>query len=84
MASASHLNEKTTKFIELFDKPNIISTGSSLTMFKFFDLGTKAFELEAGNTVNEPVNYAVRVAIEQAVVELIKQGEEQSLWKYKD
>ena len=53
-------------------------------MFKFFDLGTKAFELEAGNTVNEPVNYAVRVAIEQAVVELIKQGEEQSLWKYKD
>jgi len=63
---------------------SIISTGSSLTMFKFFDLGTKAFELEAGNTVNEPVNYAVRVAIEQAVVELIKQGEEQSLWKYKD
>jgi curli production assembly/transport component CsgG len=63
---------------------SIISTGSSLTMFKFFELGTKAFELEAGNTVNEPVNYAVRVAIEQAVVELIKQGEEQSLWKYKD
>lgn len=61
----------------------IISTGTSMTMFKFFDLGTKAFELEAGNTVNEPVNYAVRVAIEQAVVELIKQGEEQSLWKYK-
>lgn len=61
----------------------IISTGSSMTVFKFFDLGTKAFEFEAGNTVNEPVNYAVRVAIEQAVVELIKDGAVKKLWKFK-
>lgn len=61
----------------------IISSGSSLTVFKFFDLGTQAFEAEAGNTVNEPVNYAVRVAIEQAVVELIKEGERRKLWSYK-
>jgi curli production assembly/transport component CsgG len=61
----------------------IISSGSSLTVFKFFDMGTQAFEAEAGNTVNEPVNYAVRVAIEQAVVELIKEGERKRLWSYK-
>jgi len=61
----------------------IISTGSSMTVFKFFDLGTNAFEAEAGNTVNEPVNYAVRVAIEQAVVELIKEGEKKKLWRFK-
>ena len=62
----------------------IISSGSSMTVFKFFDMGTNSFEAEAGNTINEPVNYAVRVAIEQAVVELIKAGEKRELWKFKE
>ena len=61
----------------------IISSGSSMTVFKFFDMGTSSFEAEAGHTINEPVNYAVRVAIEQSVVELIKEGEKKKLWKYK-
>ena len=61
----------------------IISSGSSMTVFKFFDMGTSSFEAEAGHTVNEPVNYAVRVAIEQAVVELIKEGQKKKLWSYK-
>ena len=62
----------------------IISTGSSMTFFRFFDMGTTSVEIEAGHTINEPVNYAVRVAIEQAVVELIKAGEKRELWKFKD
>ena len=61
----------------------IISSGSSMGVFKFFDMGTSSFEAEAGHTINEPVNYAVRVAIEQAVVELIKEGERRKLWSYK-
>ena len=60
----------------------IISSGSNMTVFKFFDMGTSSFEAEAGNTINEPVNYAVRVAIEQAVVELIKAGENRGLWQF--
>jgi curli production assembly/transport component CsgG len=60
----------------------IISSGSSMTVFKFFDMGTESFEAEAGHTINEPVNYAVRVAIEQAVVEMIKAGEKRELWKF--
>jgi len=60
----------------------IISTGSSMTFFRFFDMGTTSVEVEAGHTINEPVNYAVRVAIEQAVVELIKAGEKRELWKF--
>lgn len=60
----------------------IISSGSSMTVFKFFDMGTSSFEAEAGHTINEPVNYAVRVAIEQAVVEMIKEGEQKGLWKF--
>ena len=61
----------------------IISTGSNLTVFKFFDMGTQNLEAEVGHTINEPVNYAVRVAIEQAVVELVKAGEKKNLWNYK-
>lgn len=62
----------------------IISSGTNLTFFRFFDMGTKAFEAEVGNTVNEPVNYAVRAAIEQAVVELVKEGERKKLWSFKN
>jgi curli production assembly/transport component CsgG len=61
----------------------IISTGSSFTVFKFFDTGTRSLETELGNTVNEPVNYAVRAAIEQAVVELVKDGNRKGLWAFR-
>lgn len=61
----------------------IISTGSSLTFFRFFDMGTQAFEAEMGHTINEPVNYAVRVAIEQAVVEMIKEGARKNYWAFR-
>ena len=61
----------------------IISSGSSMTVFKFFDMGTESFEAEAGHTINEPVNYAVRVAIEQSVVELIKEGEKRNFGSLK-
>jgi curli biogenesis system outer membrane secretion channel CsgG len=46
-------------------------------------MGTKALELEAGSAVNEPTNYAVRAAIDAAVVELINQGEKKKLWKFR-
>jgi curli production assembly/transport component CsgG len=61
----------------------IISTGSSFTVFKFFDTGTRSLETEVGNSVNEPVNYAVRAAIEQAVVELVKDGDRKGLWAFR-
>jgi curli production assembly/transport component CsgG len=62
----------------------IISTGTSLTFFRFFDMGTQAAEVEMGHTINEPVNYAVRAAIEQAVVEMIKQGAEKKYWRIRN
>ena len=60
---------------------SIISVGNSLTVFKFFDQGTKSFESEIGYSANEPINYAVRTAIEQSVVELIKDGDKKGYWK---
>lgn len=61
----------------------IASHKSGADVFRFLDLGTKALEIEAGSAVNEPVNYAVRTAIEAAVVDLIHQGKEKDLWKFK-
>src|SRR6056300_1047147 len=62
----------------------ILSVSYGSSVFKFLDLGTRAIETESGVTKNEPVNYAVRAAIEQAVVEIILQGEKDGLWKFKE
>lgn len=62
----------------------ILSYGTSLTLFKFVDAGTKAVEAETGITENEANTRAVKVATEAAVVELIKQGIEKKLWSYKN
>jgi curli production assembly/transport component CsgG len=62
----------------------ILSTADSMTALKFFDAGTKAFEAEAGLTINEPGTYAVKSAVEMAVVELIKEGVAKGIWEYKE
>lgn len=62
----------------------IASYRSGADIFKFFDLGTKLVETEAGFSVNEPVNYAVRAAVEQGVIELIYEGERRRLWSFKE
>jgi len=61
----------------------IASYRSGADVFKFFDLGTKLVETEAGFSVNEPVNYAVRAAIEAGIVELVYEGERKELWKFR-
>jgi curli production assembly/transport component CsgG len=61
----------------------ILSSADAITALKFFDLGTRAFEGEAGFTINEPGTYAVKSAIEAGVVELIKEGARKGLWSYK-
>ena len=61
----------------------ILSTKLSATVFKFLDLGTKLIETEAGMTDNESTTYAVRKSIEQAVIQIINEGEQKKLWKFK-
>ena len=56
---------------------------SGVDVFKFLDLGTKALEIESGVAINEPVNYAVRAAVEQSILQLVEQGVQRDLWKYK-
>ena len=53
-------------------------------VFTFLDMNTKALELESGVAVNEPVTYAIRTAIEFAILELIYDGKEKGYWKFKE
>lgn len=62
---------------------DILSTADGVTALRFFNQATKAFEFDSSQTYNEPGNYALRSAIETAVVELIQKGERQGLWKFK-
>jgi curli production assembly/transport component CsgG len=61
----------------------IYSTQHNIGIMKFVDSGTKAIEFENGVALNEPTTYAVRVAIEQAVYEMIIDGEKKGFWKFK-
>ncbi len=63
---------------------SIASTRAGTDIFKFLDMGTKLIEAETGYSVNEPVNYAVRAAIEAGILELIMEGERREFWKFKE
>ena len=60
----------------------ILSTGVNGNLLKFVDQGTTAVEFEAGSNLNEPTTYAVRIAIDEAVVTMVKEGINKKLWKY--
>lgn len=62
----------------------IFSVRTGADAFKFFDAGTKTLEIESGFVANEPTNYAVKAAIEQNVIEIIKEGEKKGIWKRKE
>jgi curli production assembly/transport component CsgG len=70
--------------LSIATEKTIASSRSGADIFKFLDLGTKLIESETGYSVNEPVNYAVRAAIEAGVVEIIYEGKEKGLWKFKE
>ena len=70
----------------------MLSTGSTKTIYsvgvngnllQFVDAGTTAVEFETGANVNEPTTYAIRIAIDEAVVTMVKEGMAKGLWKVK-
>ena len=62
-------------------KKTILSYGASGDVFRFIEEGTELVEYEDGEGNNESVTYAVRTAIEAAVLELVEQGHVRGLWK---
>ena len=70
--------------LSIATEKTIASTRSGADIFRFLDMGTRLLESETGYSVNEPVNYAVRAAIEAGIVEIIYEGETKGLWKFKE
>ena len=65
-------------------KKTILSYGGAGDIFRFVDNSTTLVEYEDGVGNNESVTYAVRTAIEAAVLELIYQGHDRGLWVIED
>jgi curli production assembly/transport component CsgG len=61
----------------------VLSTGIDGNLLKFIDQNTTSVEFEAGNNINEPTTYAIRIAIEEAVVQMVREGTRKGLWKFK-
>jgi curli production assembly/transport component CsgG len=61
-------------------KKTILSYGGGGDVFRFIEQGTQLVEFEDGVGNNESVTYAVRTAIEAAVLELVYQGDERGYW----
>ena len=61
----------------------IASYQAGADVFRFFDLRTKALEVETGAAVNEPTDYAIRSAIEYGVLKMVEKGEKLGYWKFK-
>ena len=62
-------------------KKTILSYGSGGDIFRFIEQGTQLIEYEDGVGNNESVTYAVRTAIEAAVLEMVYQGDRRGFWK---
>lgn len=65
-------------------RKTILSYGSTGDVFRFIEQGTQLVEYEDGVGNNESVTYAVRTAIEAAVLELIYQGHDRGYWVIED
>ena len=62
---------------------SILSASTSKDVFRFIDTGyTELVEIETGYTDTEATGYAVRAAIEAAVLELIAQGLDKRFWDF--
>jgi curli production assembly/transport component CsgG len=62
-------------------KKTILSYGSGGDVFRFYEQGTQLVEYEDGVGNNESVTYAVRTAIEAAVLEMVYQGNRRGFWE---
>lgn len=60
----------------------VISVRMQTGIFRFVESGTQAVEAELGNSQNEPVSYAVKLAVEEAVLEIINQGIAKDYWAF--
>ena len=68
--------------IEVLVTKSILSASISSDVFRFYENMTELIEIESGLVENEPINIALQMAIETAVLQTIKEGyEQEEYWK---
>ena len=60
----------------------VYSYMDKLGVLKFYDAGTNSVEAEIGRGVNESVNRATNMAVQAAVIQLVREGEKKGFWEY--
>ena len=69
--------------LNVITSKQIYSTATNFDTFIFTETGgTALVEIGGGAARNETATYAVRSAIEAAVLELVHEGIEQEMWDY--
>jgi len=69
--------------VSLSTSKSVLSALVSANVFRYVS-EAKILEVDAGAAVNEPVQMAVREAIEAGVLELVARGAEAGLWRFQD
>ena len=60
----------------------VYSYMDKLGVLRFVEAGTKSIEAEVGMGVNESANRATNMAVQAAVVEMIREGQRKGFWEY--
>lgn len=81
LRAVSTTNGKVLKTV--YVSKTILSQAVSASLFKYVNF-QRLLEVETGFTTNEPIQLALKDAIEKAVENMIIEGIEASLWKTKD
>lgn len=68
--------------VSVLTTKTVYSYMDKLGVLRFVESSTKAIEVETGMGMNESVNRATSMAIQAAVVEMIRQGESKGYWDY--
>jgi len=69
--------------LEKLVSKTVLSVSLTDDVFRFIEAGTELVEIESGVVRNESGGLALRSAIETAVLEIIKEGEQAGYWSYK-
>ena len=69
--------------IEVLTTKTVLSVKNSQNVFKFVAYGTELIEVENGIVENESINVALQMAIEEAVLETVKEGYAKEFWNVK-
>ena len=68
--------------LSVLQTKTVYSYMDKLGVLKFFDEGTNSVEAEIGRGFNESPNRATNMAIQAAVVQLVREGEKKGFWEY--